>query len=385
MAMGDAIDTVDMGCYEYMADCNGNGVVDSEDIANCDGGVWCADYNLNGVPDGCETIYNGPSYWNEPSGGFFSLWSSWDNQRTPGPDSDVYFNLDAAYTVEFTLDVQNESLNVGAGEIIFDLGYGAYHLLSAIKRAEPAIIVGDSDGDDAALTIMNGEITGAMGRIGHAPGSKGELTVSGVDGQLRLTESLIVGNNGDGALNIMDGAYASCRNVDVGKESGSWGEVLVKGQDSLWNVPFFITIDRGVVTVAESATLHTTYGGVVIYNNGILRGDGFIDGDVLNFGMLSMGDPADNGIGTLSIDGDFIQVGVESELGSSSGTLALDITGSAPGVDYDQLIVNRHRGTRRRTRHRVAPRLRTRLRRAVRLAGCLVRDGIIRRRLHARP
>lgn len=49
-------DRIDMGADEYMADCNGNGIPDDEDIANgtsfdCDG---------NGIPDECEALPIGP-------------------------------------------------------------------------------------------------------------------------------------------------------------------------------------------------------------------------------------------------------------------------------------------------------------------------------------
>ena len=36
-------------------DCNGNGVPDDQDIANCDGSAWCSDCNANGLLDECET------------------------------------------------------------------------------------------------------------------------------------------------------------------------------------------------------------------------------------------------------------------------------------------------------------------------------------------
>ncbi len=41
--------------YPFVSlDCNNNGILDSTDIANCDGSIWCSDCNSNGVPDGCD-------------------------------------------------------------------------------------------------------------------------------------------------------------------------------------------------------------------------------------------------------------------------------------------------------------------------------------------
>jgi C1A family cysteine protease len=39
---------------EYRFDCNGNGIRDDYDIANCDGSAWCSDCNGNLVPDTCD-------------------------------------------------------------------------------------------------------------------------------------------------------------------------------------------------------------------------------------------------------------------------------------------------------------------------------------------
>ena len=41
------------------ADCNGNGVPDSQDIAECEGAPTCSDCNENGLPDECDTIVDG--------------------------------------------------------------------------------------------------------------------------------------------------------------------------------------------------------------------------------------------------------------------------------------------------------------------------------------
>ncbi|MFH1749153.1 MAG: GEVED domain-containing protein, partial [Planctomycetota bacterium] len=40
--------------YEDIADCNGNGIDDAVDLANCDGSPWCSDCNNNGVLDVCD-------------------------------------------------------------------------------------------------------------------------------------------------------------------------------------------------------------------------------------------------------------------------------------------------------------------------------------------
>jgi hypothetical protein len=41
------------------SDCNGNGIPDATDLADCDGSAWCSDCNTNGVIDACEPDSDG--------------------------------------------------------------------------------------------------------------------------------------------------------------------------------------------------------------------------------------------------------------------------------------------------------------------------------------
>ncbi len=51
-ALGTPI--VDLGAYEFLRDCDGNGIPDDQDITNCAGTPNCADCNGNNIPDGCD-------------------------------------------------------------------------------------------------------------------------------------------------------------------------------------------------------------------------------------------------------------------------------------------------------------------------------------------
>lgn len=42
--------------WPFMIDCNGNGIPDDEDVANCGGQPWCSDCNGNGVMDVCDIL-----------------------------------------------------------------------------------------------------------------------------------------------------------------------------------------------------------------------------------------------------------------------------------------------------------------------------------------
>lgn len=51
----DGVHTVDMGAYELIIDCDGNGINDDKDLADCSGqNVWCLDCNTNGTLDTCD-------------------------------------------------------------------------------------------------------------------------------------------------------------------------------------------------------------------------------------------------------------------------------------------------------------------------------------------
>lgn len=44
------------------SDCNANGVPDSQDLADCDGSMWCGDCNHNGLLDGCDVAPAPPMF-----------------------------------------------------------------------------------------------------------------------------------------------------------------------------------------------------------------------------------------------------------------------------------------------------------------------------------
>lgn len=72
------VGALDIGCYELQpggpgcpssVDCDGNGIRDEVDIAQCDGSAWCLDCNGNGRPDPCDLVPpvleldGGRGYW----------------------------------------------------------------------------------------------------------------------------------------------------------------------------------------------------------------------------------------------------------------------------------------------------------------------------------
>ncbi|WP_175517724.1 RHS repeat-associated core domain-containing protein [Planctomicrobium piriforme] len=85
----------------------------------------------------------------------------------------------------------------------------------------------------------------------------------------------------------------------------------------------------------ETASISTTVNGTLIsttnsvaLKGGVLRGSGTVVGDVTNQATVAPGDP----VGALSITGNYVQKG--------TGTLAIELNGTAAGTQYDRLQVS---------------------------------------------
>ena len=88
------------------------------------------------------------------------------------------------------------------------------------------------------LSITNGgAVSSAVSYIAHYSSSSGEVTVDG-EGSTWINsggiQSLIVGNRGNGKLNITNGGTVISTNGHIGYEPNSSGEVSVDGEGSAW-------------------------------------------------------------------------------------------------------------------------------------------------------
>jgi uncharacterized repeat protein (TIGR01451 family) len=81
----------------------------------------------------------------------------------------------------------------------------------------------------------------------------------------------------------------------------------------------------GTTTVVSGATLQTE---TIALNGGSLTGNGTVAGTVANHATVSPGQSP----GTLTIDGDYVQ--------SENGALVIQLGGTAPGTQYDRLLVS---------------------------------------------
>ena len=135
---------------------------------------------------------------------------------------------------------------------------------------------------------------------------------------------LIVGDNGaPGKLRTSTGANVSLANEleigDEGQVDMLQGGIISIGDASLSG------INQGTMVIGPNGTL---VGGIGGGAGGVLAGAN-IFGTVINQGGLIL---PGNSPGTLIIDGDFIQ--------GPDGTTLLEVGGTQPGTDYDQIVVS---------------------------------------------
>ncbi|MBI3834153.1 MAG: hypothetical protein HY287_07475 [Planctomycetes bacterium] len=170
---------VDMGAYEYQPDCNGNGILDAVEIANCPGGPQYCDCNGNGQPDECEISKDseapgGPFYCQfdcnldcnnngapddceiPQSGSITSTWIGvsglWDS-----PPSNVNWCLPQApnnyVTTQFNVVIEGQdavvTLNTSPTVSTASLGDGA------------KIVVGDQSGASVRALVVEGTLHNA--------------------------------------------------------------------------------------------------------------------------------------------------------------------------------------------------------------------------------
>ncbi len=211
-----------------------------------------------------------------------------------------------------------------------DLGGGS---LSLLAISDTSLIVGNIPASPAALTVTHGTLNAVDARIGAEPGSAGTLKV-GAGAQLSTNRSLTVGFQGAGTMNISGGGRVFSRDASVGDQATSSGSVTVTGAGSAWDIPFFLIIDHGSVNVSAGGSVTTGFG-TYLFNDGVIAGDGTINGPVVNFGAIAPG----NSPGTLTINGTYQQIGQVVGLGDVSGKLVAQASGAGAG-QFDKLVVN---------------------------------------------
>lgn len=145
--------------------------------------------------------------------------------------------------------------------------------------------------------------------LGEMAGGSGLVRISGTGSKLEASQNLsvVIGDEGTGNLEVLDGATADVGNLVFGNNSGSMGHGRVSGEGSMLSV--------GMITVGNEGN-----GSVLVEDGGVLA---------LNLlGQVPTEIGASTGTGRLDItssakvtSGHFIQVGTNGTIGIDHGAL----------------------------------------------------------------
>lgn len=184
-------------------------------------------------------------------------------------------------------------------------------------------------------TGISGEIV-----IGENAGSTGLLSVSAGAAFFADTDDLLVGDGGQGTVEIVGGNALlqtnSFNSAVIGRQAGSNGTLRIDASE--WregvSVPTVGLGGTGVVQISSGAIVGDR--GLSLASHGTLRGDGTVVGDVFNLGnvwpdpSLSVGSATR---GRIEAHGSYVQIGLPPGAGSGaqSGRLTLDVSGPNAG------------------------------------------------------
>ena len=156
----------------------------------------------------------------------------------------------------------------------------------------------------------------------------GEVTVTGAGSSWTVVGNLHVGFVSEGSLMVGDGGTVSSTNGIVRTFLGSGlgsGIAIITGPGSTWSNTGdlevndeLLVLDGGLVSAVS----------VVLEEDGVLEGDGTVQGELINRATVRAGPPMpdppilDPQVGALTVDGNYIQ--------SSQGTLGIHVTRLPP-------------------------------------------------------
>lgn len=168
-------------------------------------------------------------------------------------------------------------ISAGAGGVtVGQGGTGTFNISNGAQFSTTFLTVGDAG--TGVLSLSNGGKLVSSGNVilGNQNGSKATVTLDGMGTTWTPNgENLIVGNAGDGSLNLQNGAMLAnmSLSVDVGKEDGSNGQISVDGANSLLHVS---VINLGGGSIGGDGQLKVLNGGTVTADTSVRMGAGSI-------------------------------------------------------------------------------------------------------------
>lgn len=189
-------------------------------------------------------------------------------------------------------------------------------------------------GDGTLQLLTGGDLTSTDGYVGTENGSESEATVNGTGSSWIMSGDFIVGHNNlsEGSVTISAGGLIENRQGILGDLAGSYGEMLVTGDGSLWDVSSDLNVGRigeGELTIALGGDV--TAARSLIGNEAGSIGAATVSGNGSTWattGDLLIGNA---GTGTLIVTGGGFVSADEIKIANQAGSTGTFIIGAALG------------------------------------------------------
>lgn len=287
-----------------------------------------------------------------------------------GASLNTNLNVDVGYSGSGSLFVESGS-QISSGDSVLARNSGSSSLaivkdIGSSWESSGNIVVGMHS--NATLSVQSGGLLKShRGEIGERGAGVGVVNVDGANSRWEITKlgtdfltngNLLVGEFGNGTLNITNGGTVANVNGAIATQSTSTGIVNVNGAGSTWD-------NSGTLSIGSlsggSATLNIENGGqvtvadtAIIYSDGVINlHDGIFDAasiELVGTGELSIDGGTlivDSFIGDLTQDGGVLSPGdspglmtISGDYNFHDGTVLLEIAGVTRGIDYDALDIS---------------------------------------------
>ncbi|MCA9237345.1 MAG: hypothetical protein KDA44_17850 [Planctomycetales bacterium] len=176
----------------------------------------------------------------------------------------------------------------------------------------------------------------SSGYAGYQAGAFGQITVLGEGSTWHSVESLDIGVDGSGILEINGGGSVRTNAGRVGQNSGSMGQVTVNGLNSRWSVDESLSVGNsghGMLTISQGGALRSQDTSVIGDAPGS-TGQVSVDGAGTNWELRGEFLVGREGIGSLTVsNGGYVMAGgnftgIIGDVSGSSGVVMVDGSGS---------------------------------------------------------
>jgi T5SS/PEP-CTERM-associated repeat protein len=170
--------------------------------------------------------------WLNNAGGSFTDPGNWDNVVPGSADTAVFRRGGLTYDVNFASPIANDFARVGNDTVSFrSSDASAAYSISDSLNSGAGLVIGELPGERGVLNDYLGSTTTSSLILGQGAGSNGVLNI--LAGTFNVTQTVKIGLDGTGELNVLNGAVFNSPPSGVSLRSGA--SITVSGPGSRWN------------------------------------------------------------------------------------------------------------------------------------------------------